>query len=316
MARRAPLKSVLLACALAYLASIPPINRCQEQTVEAASITTGQPAHSDPSTTANPDSPDDPIVAWEGLPVRHIAFEGVSADRLAPLSGHLAQGTGAPLTEENVKKSLRQLYATGLFETVEVAGSLLDGGVDLVFRGKPSTFIGIVSVVGATGATMNTQLQRASQLDAGTRLTQAKLIRAVAQMRSTLEENGYHESAIAQNITPRPGQQLADIAFHVVSGPRARVGKITVSGDSGMSLEDFRLHSHLWKVAHVDHDTVNRALDGVLKEYQKQERLEAEVKLESASYDQTSKTMNYHFSANRGPLVNVEVEGASIDAER
>ena len=102
----------------------------------------------------------------------------------------------------------------------------------------------------------------------------------------------------------------------MVSGPRARVGKVTVTGDSGMTVDEFRLHAHLWKIAHVDHDTVNRALDGVLRAYQKQDRLEAEVKLESAVYDHATKAVNYQFSANRGPVVRVEVHGASIDAER
>jgi len=292
---------------------------CQENAAAEASISGSRSGSPDPlhaTDSPNPDPAADPVAAWQGLQVRHIAFEGVSAERLAPLSDHLAQVAGASLTEENLKKSLRQLYATGLYETVEVTGLRQGDVVDLVFRGRPSTFIGTVTVDGAAGATMNTQLQRSSQLGAGTRLTQAKMMRAVEQMRSTLEENGYHESAIAQTITPRPQQQLADIAFHVVSGPRAHVGKITVTGDSGMSLEEFRLRAHLWKIAHVDHDTVNRALDGVLKEYQKQDRLEAEVKLESASYDQGSKSVNYHFSATRGPVVTVEVEGASIDSER
>jgi hypothetical protein len=48
----------------------------------------------------------------------------------------------------------------------------------------------------------------------------------------------------------------------------------------------------LWKIAHVDHDTVNRALDGVLRAYQKQGRLEAEVKLESAAYDRAAKVVD------------------------
>ncbi len=245
-----------------------------------------------------------------------ISFQGVPADRLAPLSDHLAQTTGTPLTEDGLKKSLRQLYATGLYETLQVTGTRQGDVVNLIFGGKPAAFIGTVSVDGAPGPTMNTQLERASQLDAGTRLTQAKMIRAVEQMRSTLEENGFHESAIAQTITPRPAQQLADIAFHVVAGPRAHIGRITVTGDPGMSLQEFRLRAHLWKIVHVDHDTVSRALDGVLKEYQKQDRLEAEVKLESATYDQHTTSMDYHFSANRGPVVNVGVEGANIDEER
>jgi len=248
--------------------------------------------------------------------VRSIAFEGVPADRLQPLAGHLPQAEGAPLTEENLKRSLRQLYATGLYDTIEVRGTRLGDGVALVFAGAPRTFIGTVGVDGATGATMNMQLQRASQLDSGTRLTQEKMLRAQEQMRSTLEQNGYYESRITQNVTPRPGQQLADIAFHVASGPRAHVGKVTVTGDSGMTLEEFRTHAHLGKIARVDHDTVNRALDGVLRFYQKQDRLEAGVKLESAAYDRAAKAVNYQFSVNRGPVVRVDVHGASIDPDR
>jgi outer membrane protein assembly complex protein YaeT len=248
--------------------------------------------------------------------VRSIAFEGVSVDQLQPLAGHLAQAEGEPLTEENLKRSLRQLYATGLYDTVEARGTRVADGVALVFAGTSRTFIGSVGVDGATGATMNMQLQRASQLDAGTRLTQEKMVRASEQMRATLEQNGYFEAVITQTITARPQEQLADIAFRVVSGPRARVGKVAVTGDSGMTLDEFRQHAHLSKIARVDHDTVNRALDGVLRDYQKQGRLEAEVKLESAAYDHAAKAVNYQFSANRGPVVHVEVHGASIDPER
>jgi outer membrane protein assembly complex protein YaeT len=163
---------------------------------------------------------------------------------------------------------------------------------------------------------MNMQLERSSQLEAGSRLTQEKMRRAVEQMRATLQQNGYYEPAITQSVTPQPRQQLADIAFHVVSGPRARVGKVTVTGDSGMTVDEFRQHARLWKIARVDHDTVNRALDGVLRAYQKQDRLEAEVKLESATYDRAAKAVDYRFTANRGPVVRVEVHGASIDRER
>lgn len=220
------------------------------------------------------------------------------------------------MTAEALKSSLRQLYATGLYETLEVAGTSDRSSVDLIFRGTPATFIGTVSVDGAAGATMNTQLERACQLEAGTRLTQAKMVRAVQQMRATLEENGYHASAIAQTVTPQPNPQLADVSFRVVSGPRARIGKTSVTGDSGMSLDDFRRFARLRTGAFVDHDTVNRALDGVLKHYQNESRLEAEVKLESAQYNLATRAMDYKFTANRGPVVKVVVEGANLDSDR
>jgi outer membrane protein assembly complex protein YaeT len=256
------------------------------------------------------------VLVWEGLPVRRISFEGVPADRVAPIAGHLPQAVGAPLTSENLKLSLRQLYATGLYDTVQVEGMREADGVALLFQGAPRTFIGTVGVDGAAGATMNTQLERASQLQAGTRLTAAKMSRAFDQMRATLEENGYHQASIAQAVTPHPGQQLADIAFRVRSGRRARIGEVAVTGDSGMKVEEFRRHAHLRTGAYVDHDTVNRALNGLLREYQHQGRLEAEVKLESATYDQGANVVNFRFSANQGPVVKVVVEGASIDPER
>jgi len=45
-------------------------------------------------------TPSDSLIQWEGSPVRHIRFDGVSVERLAPLPGHLAQAEGAPLSGE------------------------------------------------------------------------------------------------------------------------------------------------------------------------------------------------------------------------
>ena len=253
---------------------------------------------------------------WEGLPVRRISFEGVEADRLAPLKGSLAQAAEKPLRREDLQRSLRQLFATGLFETIAVEGARDGDGVALVFSGAPRTFIGTVSVDGAKGGTMNTQLERASQLAPGTRFTPAKLRQAQVQMRSALAQNGFHEPEITPVLTEHPEEQLVDIVFHVVSGVQARVGTVAVTGDPGMSAEEFRRHAHLKAGAHVDHDTTNRALAGVLKQYQGHDRLEAEIKLESEAYAADSRKANFRFSATRGPVVNVRVEGANMSPGR
>ncbi len=253
---------------------------------------------------------------WAGLPVLRIGFEGVPAERLQPLAGHLAQATGKPFSSTALRQSLRQLYATGLYDTIVAEGAREGDGVALVFRGQPRMFIGTVSVDGAKGATVNAQLERASELAPGTRFTEAKLTQAMAQMRAALANNSFQVPAIEQKLTRHPGEQLVDIAFHVISGAQARVGAVEVSGDSGMTAGDFRRRAHLRRGSHVDHDTVNHALDSVLEHYQKQERLEADVKLAAEEYDASSKLANFSFTANRGPVVRVRVEGASLDPER
>jgi outer membrane protein assembly complex protein YaeT len=248
--------------------------------------------------------------------VRQISFDGITAARLGPLSANLAQTEGAPLKRENLRRSLRQLFATGLFETIGVEGLREQDGVDLVFRGSPRMFVGTVSVNGAKGATVNAQLQRAGQLGPGTRFTQAKLSLAIEQMRTVLAQNGFNQPVISQTLSPQPEQQLMNITFNVVSGPHARIGSVTVTGDPGMSVEEFRRRAHLKAGALVDHDTVNHALAGALKQYQREERLEAEIKLESAQYSPDTKKTAFRFSAIQGPRVKVEVEGAPMGPER
>jgi outer membrane protein assembly factor BamA len=153
----------------------------------------------------NDDSDPVPLTKWQGLPVREISFEGVSEERLKPLPDHLPQAVGAPLNRETVADSLRQLYATGLFDTVEANVTRLDDGVKLVFRGTPREFIGTVNVDGAKGATTNAQLQAASRLTAGTRFTQTRLEAATVRMRQTLADNGFNEPVITYKLTRHPG---------------------------------------------------------------------------------------------------------------
>ncbi len=257
----------------------------------------------------------DSLERWVGLPVKRIVFEGVDADRLMPLPEHLAQTTETPLTRESLAQSLRQLYATGLYETVEAEGLRQNDGMELVFKGTPRMFIGTVTVDGAKGATVNAQLERASRLTAGTRFSETKLKQAIDLMREALAENGFHQPGITDHLTPHPGQQLVDIEFEVASGPQARVGVVEVTGDPGMSITAFRRFAHLKARERMDHDTVNRALAGVLKHYQKQNRLEAEIKLQSQSYSAKTNKSDLHFTANRGPIVTVRVEGATIEQD-
>ena len=275
---------------------------------------------SDGATLPKWETSEDSLSQWEGWTVRSISFEGVAAARLGALAGHLAQAEGAPLNREELKKSLRQLFATGLYESIEVAGlrqrTRDEDGVALVFRGAPRTFIGSVSVDGAKGPTLNAQLERAARLALGTRFTQVKLSQALERMRQTLATNGYHAPKIAQSLTPIPDEQLVDISFHVLDGPRARVGAVEVSGDPGMSVEEFRRHARLRAGSMVDRDTANRAVAGALKKYKQEDRLEAGIKIDSQKFSAQSGKTDYRFTANRGPVVKVLVQGASLSEDR
>jgi outer membrane protein insertion porin family len=255
---------------------------------------------------------EDRLSAWEGKPVLRIEFGGVSAARLAPLPEQLAQQPGAPLRSEDLRQSLRRLYATGLYDSITAEGVLEAEGVVLTFQGSPRTFIGLVSVAGAKGANTNSLLARMSRLTPGTRFTPSSLDRAEASMRHSLADNGYYRPVFTHTLTQHPAEQLVDIAFVVDSGPHAKAGSVALSGESGLTPEEFRRHAKLKPGHTVDQQTTGKALNGVESYYRKEDRLEAEVKLESKDYVTAKNAVDFQFSATRGPVVRVVVDGVSL----
>src|ERR1017187_4771295 len=215
----------------------------------------------------NSEGGSDSLARFVGLPIRSISFQGVAVSRLNPLAAQLAEEQGKALSREFLKGSLRQLYETGLFDGIDVAGSSEQGGVALVFRGTPRSFIGTVSVDGAKGATINTQLERASQLTPGTRFTEAKLSQALELMRKAEAENGFPDPDITHTLTPHPEDQLIDIAFRVVSGPQARVGAEPLRGAPEMSSNIFPHLPHLTPGSSSNQDPGTPPLPGFLKHY-------------------------------------------------
>ena len=268
------------------------------------------------------------LVAWLGKPVLRIDFAGVSTARLDPLPSQLAQQPNAPLSPEAVHESLRRLYATGLYDSISVEGTLAPNpaanstagsaaqGVILTFRGQPRTFIGVVAVSGGTGSVSNELLGRTSRLIPGTRFTTSAMARAEAAMRHSLAESGYYEPAFTYILTPHPEEQLVDITYKIIPGRQARVGEIAVEGDSGLTRAEFQRYAKLRPGQHVNHDTTSRALNGVENQYRKNERLEAEVKLRSRDYITARGALDFTFNTNRGPLIQVQIDGVTLSEAR
>jgi outer membrane protein insertion porin family len=256
------------------------------------------------------------LAAWQGKTVARIEFEGVRQERLDPLQDDLAQQPKSPLKTDDVRESLRRLFASGLYDTISADGRLEGDEVVLVFRGQPRTFIGTVNVIGAKGANMNSLLERASRLTPGTRFTSASLAQAEVEMRKSLVENGFHEPSFTHTLTPHPDEQRIDISYKVDSGPQAKTGAVAVAGESGLTESEFRHDAKLKEGRKVDRETVGNALEGVVKRYRKQQRLEADVKLESQEYVTARKQVDFKFSATRGPVVHVLVDGVSLSQGR
>jgi len=252
--------------------------------------------------------------AWRGLKVSSVQFDGVPAARLAPLPDQLDLQPGQPLDPAKVRSSLRRLYATGLYKTVDIEGTREGDSVTLIFHGEPQLFIGRVTVNGVKQENFGSLLEGSTKLSPGTPFTPQKLTRADQLVDSTLQNNGYYQGQVKSRVENDPVNAQVNIEYDIATGKVARVGKVTVEGDSGLTPEKFRKKAKLKLRSKVSRDTVNTALDKLRSVYQKQQLLEASVTLDSKTFQKPVNQLDYTFKVNQGPKVLVKVEGVKMSA--
>lgn len=265
-----------------------------------------------PPPTATPEAATESLRAWEGLQVEAVEFEGVSRERLEPLPGQLALQPHKPLHGEDVRQSLRRLFATGLYKGIAVEGERLGNKVTLRFNGTPQLFLGRVTVEGLKSDQFASQLQRSTRLTAGTRYDQAKMTRAAHLMTETLETSGFYQASFHVTTTEDKADALINVVYHVKLGKQTRVGAVEVTGDAGISIDQFRKKAKLKEGSKVNRDTVSRALSNMRKVYQKKKRLEATLALESKQFRAPKNLLDFKFDANQGPVVTIAVSGVKL----
>jgi outer membrane protein insertion porin family len=250
--------------------------------------------------------------AWNGLRVSSVRFSGVPQQRLDPLPEQLALQVGQPLSSDKIHQSLRRLYATGLYSAVEVEGIRTGNDVSIEFDGKPQLFIGRVNVDGVASENLSSLLQGATKLSPGTPYSDAKLDRGTKLLYNVLQLDGYYEAQVRQGHSIDPVNQQMNVNYIVTLGEQARIGKLAVDGQTGITLEKFRKTAKLKPNSKVTRDTVNTALEKMRAYYQKQQLLEAKVKLETKTFQQPINHLDYQFSVDQGHKVIVQVEGVKI----
>ncbi len=252
------------------------------------------------------------LADYAGQTVVTIEFRGVDRTRLTTLGEELPQQAGQPLDPAKVRASLRRLYSTGLYDTMELEGEPVAGGVKLIFTGQPRAFIGNVTIMGVRGDRLSSQLQRAAKLQLGEGYSQANAEKGSALVEDSLRINGYHRATVKMEARFDPVRNLMNVTYVVDLGEQARVGTVEVKGDTGMTEKKFRKVGKLKARSKVTQNTTRNALHNVKQQYQKENRLEAKVALNKEDYQPPSNQIDYGFNVDRGPVVVIQVDGARI----
>ena len=252
---------------------------------------------------------------FQGEMVRDIQFRGITGTNTTMLRNLTLVKPGELLDRDALRESIIMLYSTGRFSTLHVEAAPAEpSGITLTFVATENFFNGDVNVVGLNTRTLPRphQLINASKLDLGALFSEDNLKRALERMTKVMGDNGYYQSVITYELKPHEDTRQMDMVFSVTPGDLARVGTVTIEGDTGIPQEEILDITKLKPGSKVKSENLTRALERLRKHYQKKQHLEAQVSLTRRDFRADSNTLDYTFEVEQGSKVVITTEGAKV----
>ena len=226
--------------------------------------------------------------------------------------------SGERLERRNLRESLRVLFETGRFASVEADASLQpSGGVAVEFRTQPNYFNRNVTVTGLPkiGPT-ESQVVNTGRLELGTQFTEQKLKDSETRMLRLLHDHGYWNAQVGATQHRHEDTQQMDVEFKVDAGEVARVGKLTVRGDPSLSAEEAVEICRMQPGRPVRGALLQGAVARLRKRYVKQNRLRAQLTVGVPLFHPENNTVDYAFEVERGPVLDIRAEGMSLSSSK
>ncbi len=262
--------------------------------------------------------------SFEGREVTEIEFAPLEQPLPRPeLDRVLPIHVGDRLSMSVVRSAIQKLYETGHFADIQVNANESAGGVRLVFATQPVYFISRVSIRGEAEPPNRNQLDTAARLDLGAALEADAVDAAVVRMQERLRANGLFKATIDNRVDLTEATSEASVYFDLNPGQRASFGGVQFTGDPITPMEEDALikasewHRGLgfirlpgWRP--MTEGRVQAGVGNILRQLQKNDRLEAHVTLERIDHDPEENRVTPVLSIERGPIVEVRTLGAKI----
>ena len=248
--------------------------------------------------------------AYQGRTVKSVNLPGVgSPDHFLSL---LPQKPGQPLDRDQVRESIRILFATGRFADVQAEVTPSGPDVLLSFATSPNFFLGGVDVEGAPSHPNYNQIANATKFNLGELFTRDKLSQALQNIRQLMQENGYYGSRVTAESTSNADTQQINILVHISAGQPAHIGEVNVTGHAKFSQAQMQNIARMHPGDRVTASRVTNSLQHLRKKFQKQHRALAQVSIAAQRYHPENNSVDYTFLIEPGPIVVVYTQGFHV----
>jgi len=260
-----------------------------------------------------------PLVAQNnsaGEPPRVVAVRVVteSGTVLEENPPKLTIQPGQPFSAESESASLRELFRTGKYADLRAELTDVSGGVRLDFVVRQNFYVNRVQIDGLHEPPGEALALSALRLNVGEAFRASDMKDALDRLRQTLEDDGEYQAKLTYDTTPHPETLQMDIMVHVMEGPRARAGAITIQNQTEFSEQELRNHLKISEGGQITVERLNRVADRARKWLTGNNYLGARVTIHRGAYDPKTNRVPLNFVMYAGLEVRVAVEGARISS--
>ncbi|MGB8759617.1 MAG: POTRA domain-containing protein, partial [Candidatus Sulfotelmatobacter sp.] len=250
------------------------------------------------------------MAAYDGRTVESVELPGV------PDPGHLLQilpqKPGQPLDRDQVRESIRVLFATGRFADIQADVTPSGAGVVLTFATSLNFFVGAIDVEGAPGHPNSNQIVNATKFELGELYTTDKLERALRNVRQLMQENGYYRARVTAESTSNAANQQVSVLVHISAGEPAHVGEVKLTGHATFTQGQVEDIARMHPGDRITAARITNSLQRLRKKFQKEQRVLAQVSIAEQQYEPGTNAVNYTYLLEPGPVVLIRAEGFHI----
>jgi len=243
--------------------------------------------------------------------VRVVTESGVVLEENPP---KLTLQPGQTFSTESESAGLRELFRSGKYADLRAELADVPGGVRLDFVVRQNLYINRVQIDGLREPPGEALALSALRLNVGEPFRTSDMKDALDRLRQTLEDDGEYQSKLTYVTTPHPETLQMDILVHVMEGPRARVGAITIQNQTEFPEQELRKHLKIGEGSQITVERLNRAADRARKWLTGNNYLGARVTIHRGTYDAATNRVPLNFAMYAGLEVRVAVEGARISS--
>jgi outer membrane protein insertion porin family len=222
-------------------AQAPPPAPAAAPDADAADDAAPEPPPVDPTLEPPPPKIDIPPSEAElaaGLPILEILVAGNRRVSQEDVLAYLKLRTGQPFSPEALTQDVRELYASGFFDDIEVDMTRTDRGVTLRFLVRERPSIAAVEFEGNEELD-DEELTEAIEVKANTVLSHPAVRRSVQKIRDMYAEKGFFLSEVDSEVVPQKNNEVV-IRFTVREHEQVSVRRITFIGNENIDSEELR----------------------------------------------------------------------------